>query len=77
MSAGSVCRHLKIVGRVAISRAMLLLAAWLVTVSHEFAHGMTSKVFGGRTTEVGALTRPPYPITVIGDLILEADGTRA
>ena len=30
-------------------------AAWLVTTSHEFAHGMTSRVFGGRATEVGAL----------------------
>ncbi|MGE0128005.1 MAG: efflux RND transporter periplasmic adaptor subunit [Blastocatellales bacterium] len=30
-------------------------AAWLVGVTHEFAHGMTCKVFGGRATEVGAL----------------------
>ena len=33
----------------------ILLAAWLVTVCHEFAHGMTTKAFGGRATEVGGL----------------------
>src|SRR5262249_49836722 len=33
----------------------ILLAGWAVIVSHEFAHGMTSKAFGGRATEVGAL----------------------
>jgi putative peptide zinc metalloprotease protein len=33
----------------------IFFAAWLVAISHEFAHGMTSKAFGGRATEVGAL----------------------
>ncbi len=33
----------------------ILLVAWLVTITHEFAHGMTSKAFGGSATEVGAL----------------------
>ncbi len=33
----------------------VFVAAWLVGVTHEFAHGMTCKVFGGRATEVGAL----------------------
>lgn len=33
----------------------IFVAAWLVGVTHEFAHGMTCKVFGGRATEVGAL----------------------
>jgi putative peptide zinc metalloprotease protein len=33
----------------------ILCAAWLVTISHEFAHGLTSKAFGGRATEVGVL----------------------
>ena len=30
-------------------------AAWLVTASHEFAHGMTARAFGGRATEIGGL----------------------
>ena len=33
----------------------ILSVAWLVTVSHEFAHGLTSKAFGGRATEIGVL----------------------
>ncbi|MFN0111233.1 MAG: HlyD family efflux transporter periplasmic adaptor subunit [Blastocatellia bacterium] len=33
----------------------ILLAAYLIGISHEFAHGMTCKVFGGRATEVGVL----------------------
>jgi putative peptide zinc metalloprotease protein len=33
----------------------VLLVAWLVTVTHEFAHGLTSKAFGGRATEIGVL----------------------
>lgn len=33
----------------------IFVAAWMVGVTHEFAHGMTCKVFGGRATEVGAL----------------------
>lgn len=33
----------------------ILIAAWLVGVTHEFAHGMTCKAFGGRATEVGVL----------------------
>jgi putative peptide zinc metalloprotease protein len=33
----------------------IFIFAWLVTVSHEFAHGLTSKAFGGRATEVGGL----------------------
>src|SRR5205085_10803516 len=33
----------------------VLTAAWAVGMSHEFAHGMTSKAFGGRATEIGAL----------------------
>ncbi len=33
----------------------VLLVAWIVIVSHEFAHGLTSKAFGGRATEIGAL----------------------
>ena len=34
---------------------VVLVAAWLVTVTHELAHGMTSKAFGGRATEIGVL----------------------
>jgi len=33
----------------------VFVAAWLVTIAHEFAHGMTAKAFGGRATEVGGL----------------------
>jgi putative peptide zinc metalloprotease protein len=33
----------------------IFLAAWLVGITHEFAHGMTCKAFGGRATEVGVL----------------------
>src|SRR5262245_56406305 len=33
----------------------VFVAAWLVGVTREFAHGMTRKVFGGRATEVSAL----------------------
>jgi putative peptide zinc metalloprotease protein len=33
----------------------IFVVAWLVTVTHEFAHGMTSKAFGGRATEIGTL----------------------
>lgn len=33
----------------------IIVAAWLVGVTHEFAHGMTCKAFGGRATEVGVL----------------------
>jgi putative peptide zinc metalloprotease protein len=33
----------------------ILVVAWLVTITHEFAHGLTSKALGGRATEVGAL----------------------
>ncbi len=33
----------------------ILVAGWLVVVSHEFAHGMTCKAFGGRATEIGVL----------------------
>ncbi len=33
----------------------IFVAAWLVGVTHEFAHGMTCKAFGGRATEVGVL----------------------
>jgi len=33
----------------------ILLAAWVVTATHEFSHGLTSKAFGGRATEVGVL----------------------
>ena len=33
----------------------VLLASLLIGVTHEFAHGMTCKAFGGRSTEVGVL----------------------
>jgi multidrug efflux pump subunit AcrA (membrane-fusion protein) len=33
----------------------ILIAGLLVGLSHEFAHGLTSKAFGGRATEVGLL----------------------
>jgi multidrug resistance efflux pump len=33
----------------------VFVAGWIVVVSHEFAHGMTCKAFGGRVTEVGVL----------------------
>ncbi len=33
----------------------VFVAAWLVGITHEFAHGMTCKAFGGRATEIGAL----------------------
>src|SRR5215510_10476743 len=33
----------------------ILVAGLLVGVTHEFAHGLTCKAFGGRTTEVGVL----------------------
>ncbi|MDX2030777.1 MAG: HlyD family efflux transporter periplasmic adaptor subunit [Blastocatellia bacterium] len=33
----------------------IFIAAWLVGVTHEFAHGATCKAFGGRATEVGGL----------------------
>lgn len=33
----------------------IFVAAYLIGVTHEFAHGMTCKVFGGRATEVGVL----------------------
>jgi putative peptide zinc metalloprotease protein len=33
----------------------ILIVAWMVAVCHEFAHGLTSKAFGGRATEVGVL----------------------
>jgi putative peptide zinc metalloprotease protein len=33
----------------------IVLVAWLITLSHEFAHGLTAKAFGGRATEVGVL----------------------
>lgn len=34
---------------------LVLLAALIVVFSHEFAHGLTCKAFGGRATEVGLL----------------------
>ena len=34
---------------------MVLIAAELIGLSHEFAHGLTCKAFGGRVTEVGLL----------------------
>ncbi|MGH9800146.1 MAG: hypothetical protein ACRD82_07260, partial [Blastocatellia bacterium] len=33
----------------------IFIAAWFIGVTHEFAHGMTCKAFGGRATEVGVL----------------------
>ena len=33
----------------------LLIAAYFIGFTHEFAHGMTCKAFGGRATEVGVL----------------------
>ena len=33
----------------------IFVAAILVTISHEFAHGLTCKAFGGRVPEVGVL----------------------
>src|SRR5262245_32879551 len=33
----------------------IVAASWLVVITHEFAHGLTCKAFGGRATEVGAL----------------------
>ncbi len=33
----------------------VFVAGWVIAVSHEFAHGMTCKAFGGRVTEVGVL----------------------
>jgi putative peptide zinc metalloprotease protein len=33
----------------------VLVAAWLVTVTHEIAHGLTLKAFGGRASEIGAV----------------------
>ncbi len=33
----------------------VFVAAWLIGVTHEFAHGMTCKAFGGRATEIGVL----------------------
>lgn len=35
--------------------AAILLAAWVVTAVHECSHGLTSKAFGGRATELGFL----------------------
>jgi putative peptide zinc metalloprotease protein len=34
---------------------LIFLAGFIVVVSHEFAHGLTCKAFGGRATEVGLL----------------------
>jgi putative peptide zinc metalloprotease protein len=34
---------------------LIFCVAWLVTITHEFAHGLTSKAFGGRATEIGGL----------------------
>jgi putative peptide zinc metalloprotease protein len=33
----------------------IFVAGWLVVISHEFAHGLTCKAFGGRVSEVGVL----------------------
>lgn len=33
----------------------IFLAAWVIGVSHEFAHGLTCRAFGGRATEVGVI----------------------
>ncbi|MFL6448701.1 MAG: efflux RND transporter periplasmic adaptor subunit [Bryobacteraceae bacterium] len=33
----------------------VVVMAWVVIISHEVAHGMTCKAFGGRVTEIGAL----------------------
>jgi len=33
----------------------IFIAAWVVGITHEFAHGTTCKAFGGRATEVGVL----------------------
>jgi len=33
----------------------VFIAGWVVVVSHEFAHGLTCKAFGGRVNEVGVL----------------------
>ena len=33
----------------------VLIVTWLVVISHEFAHGLTAKAFGGRATEIGVL----------------------
>jgi multidrug efflux pump subunit AcrA (membrane-fusion protein) len=33
----------------------VFVAGWVIVVTHEFAHGMTCKAFGGRVTEVGVL----------------------
>ncbi len=32
-----------------------LVAAWMVVMTHEFAHGLTCKAFGGKATEIGVL----------------------
>jgi putative peptide zinc metalloprotease protein len=34
---------------------LIFCIAWLVTITHEFAHGLTAKAFGGRATEIGGL----------------------
>jgi multidrug resistance efflux pump len=33
----------------------IFIIGWLIVISHEFAHGLTCKAFGGRATEVGVL----------------------
>jgi putative peptide zinc metalloprotease protein len=58
----------------------ILLAAWLVTALHEFSHGLTSKVFGGRATEVGFMliyyVLPAFYCNVSGIYMIPSRGRR-
>jgi hypothetical protein len=43
----------------------IFFVGWVVAVTHEFAHGLTSKAFGGRATEVepsSSITSCPHSI---------------
>src|SRR5450755_4710198 len=59
MSAGSVCRHLKIVGRVAISRFFHLVTRGLRKLQHNLPESCHSGCPGGplQTIKVGQLRR--------------------
>ena len=58
----------------------IFVAAWLVGVTHEFAHGTTCKAFGGRATEVGALLvyyfLPAFYCNVSGIHLIPTRGRR-
>ncbi|MFC0597288.1 M50 family metallopeptidase [Streptomyces palmae] len=56
----------------AITVPLSLLLAWLITMGHELAHGVSCRYFGGRVTEIGVRWRFPFlaPYCRTDDIVL-------